>query len=60
MEAKEIIDFAYFEQNELEDLEEDSYDQFIQQEKARRLMENSQFNEAIEVLEELVDQYPEL
>lgn len=60
LEAQEIIDFAYFEQNELEDWEEDSYDQFIQQEKARRLMENSQFNEAIEVLEELVDQYPEL
>lgn len=60
MEAQEIIDYVHFEQNEIDDFEEDSYEHFILQEKARRLMEKSQFKEAVEVLEALVERYPEL
>lgn len=60
MEAREIIDYVQFEQFEIEEMDEDEYNQFIIQERARRLMEKSQFSKAIEVLEELVDQYPEL
>jgi len=60
LEAKEIIDFVHFEQNEIDDLDEETYEQFLLQEKARRLMEKSQFHEAIELLENMIDQYPEL
>ncbi|NLY78435.1 MAG: tetratricopeptide repeat protein [Lysinibacillus sp.] len=60
MEAREIVDFVEFEQFEMDDEDEDTYEQMIIQEKARRLMENSQFQEAIEMLEQLVDEYPEL
>lgn len=60
MEAREIVDFAEFEQHEIDELDEDTYEQFIIQEKARRLMENSQFDEAIELLEQLVAENPEL
>jgi len=61
-EAREIIDYVHFEQNTIDDFDDDddSYEQFIMQEKARRLMEDKQFDEAIEVLEYLIDQYPEL
>lgn len=59
-EAHEILDFVQLEPFELDDLDEDHSEKLIAQEKARRLMEKSEFNEAIEVLEQLIEEFPEL
>lgn len=58
-QAFEIIDFFYLEQDEIEENEHDP-EKFIAQEKARKYMEDGQFQQAIEVLENLIDLYPEL
>lgn len=60
-EAMEIIDFAEQEDWQLLDDEgaaQDSED-FYQQEKARRLMEQGKFPEAIELLENLIEEKPD-
>ncbi|TSI06998.1 lipopolysaccharide assembly protein LapB [Lysinibacillus sp. BW-2-10] len=59
-EAEEIIEFVQYEEDEIDQLDEEDSEKLIAQEKARRLMENSQFPQAIEVLEKLIESYPEL
>ncbi len=58
-EANEILDFIEFE-DEYEPLDEEDGEKLIVQEKARRFMENGRFPEAIEVLEELIEKFPDL
>lgn len=56
-ESKEIIDFV--EQNEsFLDQDEDS-EVYLLQEKARRLMESGEFNEAVALFESIITDYPE-
>lgn len=57
-EANEILEFVAFEKDDYEDLEGSSEDLY-RQEQARRCMENGDFPEAIERLEELIDDNPE-
>lgn len=59
-EANEILDFVEFEQLDMSEIDEDDSEKLIAQEKARRFMEKGNFHEAIEVLEELIDQFPDL
>lgn len=59
-EAEEILELAQFEQYEIDELDEGDAEKLLSQEKARRFMEKSQFREAIEVLEQLIEQYPTL
>ncbi len=58
-ESKEIIDFV--EQKEVFFQEDEGIDGevYFLQEKARRLMESGEFNEAIELLESIIDDCPE-
>lgn len=58
-EAKEILEFIEYE-DELEPLHEEDGEKIIAQEKARRLMESGRFPEAIEVLEQLIETFPDL
>lgn len=60
IQALEIIDFFHLEEQDLDEQNESEAEKFIAQEKARRYMERGQFQLAIEVLEELIDRYPEL
>ncbi|RHW36645.1 tetratricopeptide repeat protein [Lysinibacillus yapensis] len=59
-EAEDILDFVQFEEDEIEPFDEDDSEKLIVQEKARRYMEGGQFDQAIEVLEQLIEQYPDL
>ncbi|MFF5995256.1 tetratricopeptide repeat protein [Lysinibacillus sp. KU-BSD001] len=59
MEANEILDFVELETETLEHLEEHDAEKMVGQEKARRLMEKGDFAQAIEVLEELIEQFPD-
>ncbi|HWL13827.1 MAG TPA: tetratricopeptide repeat protein [Ureibacillus sp.] len=59
-EAEEIIEFVQFEESDLEPFDEEDSEKLIAQEKARRFMENGQFNQAIEVLEQLIERFPDL
>lgn len=59
-EAEELLDYVHFEKDEWEQYGEDDSEKLIVQEKARRLMENGQFDQAIESLEQLIEQYPDL
>lgn len=59
-EAEEILDFIKFEKFEMEELDEADSETLIAQEKARRFMEKGEFNEAIEVLEQLIERFPDL
>ncbi|KGR82824.1 tetratricopeptide repeat protein [Lysinibacillus odysseyi] len=59
VEAQEILDFVEFEKDVLENLDESDSEKMVGQEKARRLMENGDFNKAIEVLEELIERFPD-
>lgn len=59
-EAEEIIEFVQYEDDEEEPLNEEDSEKLVAQEKARRLMENGQFNQAIEVLEQLIERFPDL
>ncbi len=56
-EAKEIID--YVEQNDVLFEEEDS-EVYLLQEQARKLMEAGEFKKAVEILEAIITDYPEL
>ena len=58
-EAKEILEYIEFEED-IEPFNEEDGEKLVAQEKARRLMENGSFPEAIEVLEELIETFPEL
>lgn len=57
-EAAEILDFVAFEHNEYEELEGSGEDLY-RQEQARRCMEKGDFPEAINILEQLVEDRPE-
>lgn len=59
-EAEDILEFVQFEENEVEFLDDDESQKLIAQEKARRLMEDGNFPEAIEVLEQIIETYPDL
>ncbi|MFC7688187.1 tetratricopeptide repeat protein [Ureibacillus sp. GCM10028918] len=59
-EAEEIIEFVQFEEDEDEPLDEEDSEKLAAQEKARRLMENGQFTEAIELLEQLIEKFADL
>ena len=59
VEAKEILDFVEFEKEVLENLDENDSEKMVGQEKARRLMEKGDFEKAIEVLEELIERFPD-
>ncbi|QPQ34393.1 MULTISPECIES: tetratricopeptide repeat protein [unclassified Lysinibacillus] len=57
-EAAEILDFVAFEQDDYEELEGSGEDLY-RQEQARRCMEKGDFPEAINILEQLVEDRPE-
>ena len=59
-EAAEILDFLEYEELEEEPFDENDSEKLIVQEKARRFMENGQFEEAIEVLERLIERFTDL
>ncbi|WP_042476557.1 tetratricopeptide repeat protein [Bacillus ndiopicus] len=59
LDAYEILDFVEYEQNISEDVDEQEAEKLIAQEKARRLMEKGTFPKAIEVLEELIEKFPD-
>nr|WP_106780904.1 tetratricopeptide repeat protein [Lysinibacillus timonensis] len=59
MEASEILEFVEQEED-LEIFDEEDSEKFIAQEKARRFMENGQFTQAIEILEHLIETFPDL
>ena len=59
IDAKEIIEYVEFEQTEFEDMDDQSYDQYSVLEKARRLMDNRHISEAIELLENLIEEFPD-
>lgn len=59
LDAYEILEFVEFEQNLTDEIDEVDAEKIITQEKARRLMANRQFEEAIELLEQLIERYPD-
>ncbi|SOC17074.1 tetratricopeptide repeat protein [Ureibacillus xyleni] len=59
-EAEDILDFVQYEENEVEFLDDEESQKMIVQEKARRLMEDGNFPGAIEVLEQIIETYPDL
>ncbi len=59
LDAYEILDFVEFEQDLSEDVDEQDAEKLIAQEKARRLMEQGAFPKAIEVLEQLIEKFPD-
>ena len=59
VEAREILDFVELEKDVMETLDEADSEKMIGQEKARRLMEKGDFEKAIEVLEELIEHFPD-
>lgn len=60
LQALEIIDFFNFEKDVIDENDEHEAEKFIAQEKAKRYMEIGQFQMAIEILENLIERYPEL
>lgn len=59
LQALEIIDFFHIEENDIEEQNEHVPEKFIAQEKAKRYMELGHFQLAIEILEDLIERYPE-
>lgn len=59
-DAHEILEFVDLEHTDYNDVDENDADKMIAQEKARRLMEQGNFTQAIEVLEQTIEQYPAL
>ncbi|WP_332648636.1 tetratricopeptide repeat protein [Lysinibacillus sp. 54212] len=59
MEASEILDFVEYERDSLEELDEQDSEKLLSQEKARRFMEKGDFEQAIAVLEDLIEQFPD-
>lgn len=60
-DAMDILDFVNVGESDFEDVE-DEYEaqKMIEQEKARRFMESGKFPEAIELLEQTIERFPEL
>lgn len=59
LEAMDIIQFADEEKMPVPETTEGDSEKLVAQEKARRLMENGDFNAAIDVLEKLIEKYPD-
>ncbi|MEO4054527.1 tetratricopeptide repeat protein [Solibacillus sp. CAU 1738] len=59
LDAYEILDFVEIEQDMIESYDEQDTEKMVAQEKARRLMEQGEFPKAIEVLEQLIEQFPD-
>lgn len=59
-DAIELIQFVNEDPLDMEPTEESETEQFIAQEKARRYMEDGDFPKAVEVLEYIIDKYPDL
>lgn len=59
LDAYEILDFVEYEENIAEDVDEQDAEKLIGQEKARRFMEQGDFQKAIEVLEQLIEKFPD-
>lgn len=59
VEAKEILEFVEFEQDALAQFDDTDSEKMIGQEKARRFMEKGEFPAAIEVLEALIEKFPD-
>ena len=59
LDAYEILDFVDFEEEMSESYDEQDSEKMVVQEKARRLMEQGDFHKAIEVLEQLIVQFPD-
>ncbi|ATP41735.1 transcriptional regulator [Solibacillus sp. R5-41] len=59
-DALEILDFVHYVSDEEQDIDEHDTAKMIAQEKARRLMEQGDFQQAIEVLENVIEEYPQL
>ena len=59
-DAAEILDFVDFVADDMDDIDEFDSEKMVAQEKARRLMEQGNFPEAIEVLEETIEEFPDL
>ena len=58
-EAMDIIDFTEQEPVPIPETTDEDSEKLVAQEKARRLMENGEFPAAIEVLEQLIEKYPD-
>lgn len=59
-DAGEILEFVDFVADDLSDVDELDATKIVAQEKARRLMEQGDFRAAIEVLEETIEEFPDL
>ncbi|MEG0471154.1 MAG: tetratricopeptide repeat protein [Solibacillus sp.] len=59
-DALEILDFVHYVSDEEQDIDEHETAKMIAQEKARRLMEQGDFQQAIEALETTIEEYPQL
>lgn len=59
MEACEILDFVEYERDAIEELDEEDSEKMLAQEKARRFMEKGEFEQAITVLEGLIEEFPD-
>lgn len=59
-DAIDILQFVEEDPFDMEPSEESETDKLIAQDKARRFMEQGDFYKAIEVLEQLIDRYPDL
>ena len=59
-DAIDILEFVDEDPLDMEPTEESETEKLIAQEKARRFMENGEFQKAIEILEFIVDKYPDL
>lgn len=60
LEAVEILEFVDLNDDGFESLDEHDSEKLVAQEKARRLMEQGDFKQAIQVLEETIEHYPQL
>ena len=58
LEAEDILQFAEEEQDLIVEIEDDEKGKIIALDKSQRLMEERQFEQAVAVLEEAIEQYP--
>lgn len=59
-DASEILDYVDFVAEDIEDMDEFDGAKIVAQEKARRLMEKGDFQQAIDVLEQTIEEFPDL
>ena len=59
-DATEILEFVDYVADDIEEVDEHDAAKMVSQEKARRLMEQGDFQAAIEVLEETIEEFPDL